>query len=76
MSDRRRIPFVEVPRRWLYPVVVAGGVAGLLLGQNAGWSDVETFLVTLGLAGGGVVVTAFAHRALTSRRPPASERNS
>lgn len=69
MSERRRVPFAEVPRRWLYPVVVAGGVAGLLLGQNAGWTDTQTFLVTLGLAGGGVVLTAYVHRALASRRP-------
>lgn len=56
-----RIPFDGVPRRWLNLAAVAGGLAGLLVGQQAGWSDVQTFIATLFIAGGGVLLTGWVY---------------
>jgi ribose/xylose/arabinose/galactoside ABC-type transport system permease subunit len=62
MPAERRPPFADVPRRWLNIAAVVGGLAGLLLSQAFGWSDVQTFVVTLGIAGVVVALTVWLHR--------------
>ena len=57
MKPERRPPFSDVPRRWLNIAAVVGGVIGLLLSQLFGWSDVQTFIVTIGVAGLCVLLT-------------------
>lgn len=64
MKSERRPPFSDVPRRWLNIAAVVGGVLGLLISQLVGWSDVQVFVMTLGLAGGCVLLTVLVHRAL------------
>jgi MFS family permease len=68
MKSERRPPFSDVPRRWLNIAAVVGGVVGLLLSQQFGWSDVQTFIVTIGVAGLCVLMTILLHRALQARR--------
>lgn len=60
-TDRR--PFVDVPRRWLTIAVVVGGMIGLLLSQVFRWTDVQTFFVTLVIAGIGAALSAVLYRA-------------
>ncbi|MBX3064259.1 MAG: hypothetical protein U0528_19410 [Anaerolineae bacterium] len=60
-TDRR--PFADVPRRWLTIAVVVGGMIGLLLSQVFHWTDVQTFVVTLVIAGIGAALSAVLYRA-------------
>ena len=60
-TDRR--PFADVPRRWLTIAVVVGGMIGLLLSQVFHWTDVQTFVVTLIIAGLCAALSAVLYRA-------------
>lgn len=67
MKSERRPPFSDVPRRWLNIAAVAGGIIGLLISLQFGWSDVQTFVMTLGVAGACVLVAVVLHRAINKR---------
>lgn len=60
-------PFPEVPRPILTSAAVLGGIIGILLSDRFRWSAVQSFVFTLLIAGGCVLVAAFAYSALRGK---------
>lgn len=49
--------FAKVPRSWLIIAVVLAGIISLLFGRQFHWSNTESFIYTLLLALGFVLIT-------------------
>lgn len=59
--DRHHL-FRHVPRRVLNAAVIIGGITGIVLQAQLGWSVITTFLVTLALCALAVAAVALLWR--------------
>jgi ABC-type xylose transport system permease subunit len=60
----RKRPFSNVPRWLLTTAAIVGGLIGLALSQGLHWTDIETFVATLIIVSGCVLLVALLYGAM------------